>query len=315
MFRRPPHANPTPYLRVIHIGPPVDFSPAELDQLHAACCAYGDYELFAMGPNVYICLESAQLAAQAMQALSAMRLQAGDSSTPLDVRYCIRQRQQVCTWECCITYHGAWCNLSKVTTHSCLNSSAMVQLLVFAMHGFTCTASAGKHKHPRHRSPCFICKRLPITHTSQVGDGSDRSSTRPPSSPSHDHAVPTLIPFLSSLTHNTHRCQSNPTQQCTRTFVLTNPHSASSPPTNQGPPALSQSHQPLPTTHAFKVARGLPAPPDAVATAEELGIPGLVLAHDFVSQREEQQLLAAIDANEGGWVSLAKRRVQHYGFR
>lgn len=36
---------------------------------------------------------------------------------------------------------------------------------------------------------------------------------------------------------------------------------------------------------------------------------------DFVSAEEEARLLAEIDANAAGWVPLAKRRVQHYGYR
>jgi hypothetical protein len=57
------------------------------------------------------------------------------------------------------------------------------------------------------------------------------------------------------------------------------------------------------------------ASPDAVTTSEEMRIPGLLLVPDFVSPEEEAALLAAIDANHGGWSALAKRRVQHYGYR
>ncbi|KAI3821874.1 hypothetical protein L1987_09449 [Smallanthus sonchifolius] len=46
--------------------------------------------------------------------------------------------------------------------------------------------------------------------------------------------------------------------------------------------------------------------------ASELNIPGIYLIHDFVSAQEEEQLLAAVDARP--WHSLAKRRVQHYGY-
>ncbi|XP_071705507.1 alkylated DNA repair protein ALKBH8 homolog [Rutidosis leptorrhynchoides] len=46
--------------------------------------------------------------------------------------------------------------------------------------------------------------------------------------------------------------------------------------------------------------------------ASELNIPGIYLIHDFVSVQEEQQLLAAVDSRT--WHSLAKRRVQHYGY-
>jgi hypothetical protein len=51
-----------------------------------------------------------------------------------------------------------------------------------------------------------------------------------------------------------------------------------------------------------------------VATAAaDLGVPGLQLLHDFVGEQEEQELLQALDRQS--WHSLAKRRVQHYGYR
>ncbi|KAL7187817.1 hypothetical protein ACSBR1_037800 [Camellia fascicularis] len=46
--------------------------------------------------------------------------------------------------------------------------------------------------------------------------------------------------------------------------------------------------------------------------ASELNIPGLHLWHDFVTATEEEELLAAVD--DRPWKSLAKRRVQHYGY-
>ncbi|XP_035543709.1 alkylated DNA repair protein ALKBH8 homolog isoform X5 [Juglans regia] len=46
--------------------------------------------------------------------------------------------------------------------------------------------------------------------------------------------------------------------------------------------------------------------------ASELNIPGLYLLQDFVSIKEEEELLAAVDARP--WKSLSKRRVQHYGY-
>nr|XP_048320346.1 alkylated DNA repair protein ALKBH8 homolog isoform X1 [Ziziphus jujuba var. spinosa] len=46
--------------------------------------------------------------------------------------------------------------------------------------------------------------------------------------------------------------------------------------------------------------------------ASELNIPGLYLLHDFVSCKEEKDLLAAVD--ERPWKNLSKRRVQHYGY-
>ncbi|KAG9133427.1 hypothetical protein Leryth_013240 [Lithospermum erythrorhizon] len=46
--------------------------------------------------------------------------------------------------------------------------------------------------------------------------------------------------------------------------------------------------------------------------ASELGIPGLYLVRDIVSDAEEKELLAAVDCRP--WHCLAKRRVQHYGY-
>ncbi|GAB4857963.1 Alkylated DNA repair protein alkB 8 [Ancistrocladus abbreviatus] len=47
-------------------------------------------------------------------------------------------------------------------------------------------------------------------------------------------------------------------------------------------------------------------------TASELNIPGVFLFLDFITAKQEEELLAAVDARP--WNSLAKRRVQHYGF-
>ncbi|GFP81547.1 alkylated DNA repair protein alkb homolog 8 [Phtheirospermum japonicum] len=47
-------------------------------------------------------------------------------------------------------------------------------------------------------------------------------------------------------------------------------------------------------------------------SASDLDIPGLYLLHDFVTAKEEQELLAAVDNSP--WHHLAKRRVQHYGY-
>nr|AKM76722.1 RNA-binding (RRM/RBD/RNP motifs) family protein [Erodium foetidum] len=48
-------------------------------------------------------------------------------------------------------------------------------------------------------------------------------------------------------------------------------------------------------------------------SASETAIPGLYLLPDFVTPHEQQELLAAVDARP--WISLAKRRVQHYGYQ
>ncbi|KAL3688151.1 hypothetical protein R1sor_014460 [Riccia sorocarpa] len=60
------------------------------------------------------------------------------------------------------------------------------------------------------------------------------------------------------------------------------------------PPVLAEDHLPVMTTSA------------------DCGIPGLVLYPDFVSEVEEQRLLASVD--QLSWQVLAKRRVQHYGY-
>ncbi|XP_057448873.1 alkylated DNA repair protein ALKBH8 homolog isoform X2 [Lotus japonicus] len=47
-------------------------------------------------------------------------------------------------------------------------------------------------------------------------------------------------------------------------------------------------------------------------TASDLNIPGVYLVHDFITAQEEEELLQAVDCRP--WNSLAKRRVQHYGY-
>ncbi|CAI9094934.1 OLC1v1030769C1 [Oldenlandia corymbosa var. corymbosa] len=51
---------------------------------------------------------------------------------------------------------------------------------------------------------------------------------------------------------------------------------------------------------------------DVSLTDSELKVPGVYLLHDFVTVREEEELLAAVDSRP--WHNLAKRRVQHYGY-
>lgn len=53
--------------------------------------------------------------------------------------------------------------------------------------------------------------------------------------------------------------------------------------------------------------------PDSVSlSAAELQVPGIHLLLDFVTHKEQEELLAAVDARP--WNNLAKRRVQHYGY-
>lgn len=57
-----------------------------------------------------------------------------------------------------------------------------------------------------------------------------------------------------------------------------------------------------------------PVPQVPVAcTTEQADIPGLYIIPEFVSEQEQQALLAHIDSQP--WQHLAKRRVQHYGFK
>ncbi|MFQ6658526.1 hypothetical protein Gotur_027755, partial [Gossypium turneri] len=59
-------------------------------------------------------------------------------------------------------------------------------------------------------------------------------------------------------------------------------------------------------------SRGMASVPVSL-NASDLNIPGLYLFHDFISAVEEEQLLQAVDT--GSWISLSKRRVQHYGYK
>ncbi|KAI4327916.1 hypothetical protein L6164_020325 [Bauhinia variegata] len=47
-------------------------------------------------------------------------------------------------------------------------------------------------------------------------------------------------------------------------------------------------------------------------TASDINIPGIYLVHDFISAKEEEELLQAVDSRP--WKNLSKRRVQHYGY-
>lgn len=60
-------------------------------------------------------------------------------------------------------------------------------------------------------------------------------------------------------------------------------------------------------TEEEKLAALVPAATDA----SSMGVPGLLLLPDFLSEAEEAALLAAVDASP--WLELAHRRVQHYG--
>eukprot|EP00887_Chlorella_sp_A99_P002138 scaffold21.g2138.t1 len=84
-----------------------------------------------------------------------------------------------------------------------------------------------------------------------------------------------------------------------------------------GRPCAVLGGRPLVVEHAGLRRRKL-APDDwmcrvvpAHTEAGECGVPGLLLARDFVGEAEEAALLAAADA--APWEPLAHRRVQHYG--
>ncbi|XP_010933030.1 alkylated DNA repair protein ALKBH8 homolog isoform X2 [Elaeis guineensis] len=47
-------------------------------------------------------------------------------------------------------------------------------------------------------------------------------------------------------------------------------------------------------------------------SASELAIPGIYLVHEFITLKEEKELLAEVDARP--WKRLSKRKVQHYGY-
>ena len=57
----------------------------------------------------------------------------------------------------------------------------------------------------------------------------------------------------------------------------------------------------------------LPDPPVRAVRPEPTGVPGLKYVPDFISEREEKDLVAEID--EAGWSTELQRRVQHYGWR
>ena len=51
----------------------------------------------------------------------------------------------------------------------------------------------------------------------------------------------------------------------------------------------------------------------AVRDSAALGVPGATLIEDFVTEREELEMLACVDGDER-WQRLAKRKVLHYGY-
>mmetsp|Transcript_7559 Transcript_7559/g.21444 ORF Transcript_7559/g.21444 Transcript_7559/m.21444 type:complete len:648 (+) Transcript_7559:194-2137(+) len=55
-----------------------------------------------------------------------------------------------------------------------------------------------------------------------------------------------------------------------------------------------------------------PAQLPVCTSAEQTGVPGLFLFHDFITAEEEQMLLDNVDKES--WETLARRRVLHYGY-
>lgn len=43
-------------------------------------------------------------------------------------------------------------------------------------------------------------------------------------------------------------------------------------------------------------------------------IPGLFLMAEFLAPEEEQDIISRVDAAVSNWVTMSKRRVQHYGY-
>ncbi|KAL5707365.1 tRNA (carboxymethyluridine(34)-5-O)-methyltransferase [Ranunculus cassubicifolius] len=66
------------------------------------------------------------------------------------------------------------------------------------------------------------------------------------------------------------------------------------------------------STHIIPNAPPCSPPPTVSLWDSELQIPGIHLFKDFVTSKQEEDLLAAVDAQP--WKILAKRRVQHYGY-
>ncbi|KAJ4950745.1 hypothetical protein NE237_027577 [Protea cynaroides] len=65
----------------------------------------------------------------------------------------------------------------------------------------------------------------------------------------------------------------------------------------------------------YSILRAPPQAKDSVSVClldSELGIPGIYLFHDFITTKEEEELLVAVDNRP--WKCLSKRRVQHYGY-
>ena len=68
--------------------------------------------------------------------------------------------------------------------------------------------------------------------------------------------------------------------------------------------------------HVVVAAGRLPKPPVAPAAytaTGEVNIPGLAYVPDFLSEAEEERIVATIDRND--WIDDLMRRVQHYGWR
>lgn len=91
-------------------------------------------------------------------------------------------------------------------------------------------------------------------------------------------------------------------------------HSHETPGRTRFPPTLDE---PLSVTNSQTALLSLllwcqsPKQLPAGLTSESLGVPGLLLLPDFVTEAEEHELLTAVQGRL--WTTLAKRRVQHYG--
>ena len=123
--------------------------------------------------------------------------------------------------------------------------------------------------------------------------------------PHHATLLPTTHPPTPTLTTTPHTAPppTHPPHHTDHTHPIAAHHTH---------PPLSSSPRPLPPP-PLAPPQAPPAMQAALLSVEEVCVPGLYLLHDFVSPEEEGRLLAALELQP--WVCLAKRRVQHYGYK
>ena len=57
-----------------------------------------------------------------------------------------------------------------------------------------------------------------------------------------------------------------------------------------------------------------PPEPEDTSCSEDILVPGLRVAEDFISEEEEEELLRIFDRDDAAWEDGISRRVQHYGY-